>query len=207
MQRQVQADGLQALFIDTVPAFHSTARHALRCSWFALVLGATLAAHSLPHAHASDKDGSFSAGVNIRASTSPERLALPHFPGAVPHVEKDNEKPGATIAAWGGVFGLQLQVMKLRSSASPEIVARWYHEQLSRLGPLLDCSHGAAAAPPTLPDRKVDKQLLRCGDDRPGPGGALYKLGTRADARVVLVKPADGGSRIELVRIQLKNVD
>ena len=171
------------------------------------MLGATLAAHSLSHAHASDKDGSFSAGVNIRGSTSPEKLALPYFPGAVSYVEKDDEKPGATITAWGGVFGLQLQVMKLRSSAGPEIVAQWYHEQLSRLGPLLDCSRGAAADPPTLPDKKAEKQLLRCGDDRPEPGGALYKLGTRADARVVSVKPADGGSRIQLVRIQLKNVD
>ena len=190
-----------------MPAFHPTARPALRCPWFVWVLGEALAAHSLPHAHASDKDGSFSAGVNIRASTSPEKLALPYFPGAVPHVEKGDEKPGATIAAWGGVFGLQLQVMKLRSSTSPEIVARWYHEQLSRLGPLLDCSHGAAADLPTLPDKNADRQLLRCGDDRPEPGGALYKLGTRTDTRVVSVKPADGGSRIELVRIQLKNAD
>lgn len=185
-------------------ASSATSRAALRFSLPAVLLCAALCAH------ANDKDGSFSAGLNIKASTSPATLGLPYYPGAVPHVEKSDDKPGATIAAWGGVFGLQLQAMKLRSNASPEAVAQWYHEQLTRLGPVLDCSQGKAADPPPLPDKQADKQLLRCGDDRPEPGGALYKLGTRADARVVAVKPgepAEGGSRIALVRIQLKNID
>jgi hypothetical protein len=185
-------------------ATRAALRPARLASLLVLLLGAALSAH------AADKDGSFSAGLNIQPTATPEKLGLPYYPGAVPHVEKGDEKPGATIAAWGGVFGLQLQAMKLRSNASPQTVAQWYHEQLARLGPVLDCSQGKAADPPPLPDKKADQQLLRCGDDRPEPGGALYKLGTRADARVVAVKPGEpgeGGSRIALVRIQLKNFD
>lgn len=179
-------------------------RSALRLSLLAVLLGSALGAH------ANDKDGGFSAGLSIQATATPEKLGLPYYPGAVPHVEKDDDKPGASITAWGGLFGLQLQAMKLKSNASPELVAQWYLEQLKRLGPVLDCSQGQAADPPPLPDKKADKQLLRCGDDRPEPGGALYKLGTRADARVVAVEPAEagkGGSRISLVRIQLRNAD
>lgn len=187
-------------------ALCATSFTGLRFSLAALLLSAAFGAH----ANGNDNDGSFLVGLNIQASTSPQKLGLPYYPGAVPHVTKGDEKPGAGIVAWGGFFGLQLQAMKLRSSASPEAVAQWYHAELARLGPVLDCSQGKAADPPALPDKKADKQVLRCGDDRPEPGGALYKLGTRADARVVSVKPgepAQGGSRIALVRIQLKNVD
>lgn len=184
-----------------MPALRCARRFSLLTLFVGIALGTALGAR------ASDKDGSLSAGLSIQAKATPEKLGLPYYPSAVPHAEKDDEKPGASITAWGGLFGLQLHTMKLKSNASPEAVAQWYREQLARLGPVLDCSQGKAADPPPLPDKQADKQVLRCGDDRPEPGGALYKLGTRADTRVVAVKPGADGSRIELVRIQLRNAD
>lgn len=186
---------------DTMTELHATLRRAL----LAAMLGAALGAQAAEPAGSADSG--FSAGLNIQAKVSPEQLALPYYPGALPWVEKEDDKPGASIGAWGGLFGLQLHAMKLKSTASPDTVAQWYREQLSRLGPVLDCSHGRAADPPPLPDKKADKKLLRCGDDRAPAGGALYKLGTRADARVVSIAPLDGGTRIALVRVTVKGDD
>lgn len=174
-----------------------------------LALAAATLAPALP-AHAAEaagKDEGFSAGLTLRETSTPEQMGLPAYPGAQPYAEGKDDKPGVTLGAWGGLFGLQLQALKLRSGDNADTVARWYFTQLSRLGPVLDCSRGAAADPPPLPDKKADKKLLRCGDDRPAPGGALYKVGTRADARVVAVTPQEAGARIALVRIRVKNED
>lgn len=174
-----------------------------------LALAAATLAPALP-AHATEptgKDEGFSAGLTLRETSTPEQMGLPAYPGAQPYSEGKDDKPGLTLGAWGGLFGLQVQALKLRSNENADTVARWYVTQLSRLGPVLDCSRGAAADPPPLPDKKADKKLLRCGDDRPSPGGALYKVGTRANARVVGITPHEAGARITLVRIQLKNED
>jgi hypothetical protein len=169
----------------------------------ALGLAAALGAHAGDKPKAAASEG-FSAGLTIREIASPDQMGLPAYPGARTYTESKDDKPGVTLGAWGGAFGLHVHALKLQSADKPEAVARWYLAQLQGLGPVLDCSQGPAADPPPLPDKQADKKLLRCGDDRPKPGGALYKVGSRADSRVVAVSPAEGGSRIALVRVQVK---
>jgi hypothetical protein len=149
-------------------------------------------------------DRGFSAGVSIQPTVRPEQLGLPVFPGATPLREQGERHAGASIGAWGGPFGMEVHALKLRSREPVETVARWYREAMASQGRLLDCSHGKQAEPPPSDDKSADRQALRCGDDQPGPGGALFKLGTRNNLRVIALEPLAEGTRISLVRVAFR---
>lgn len=159
---------------------------------------------------ASTAEEGFSAGISVKPATTLEKLGLPAYPGATPYAEPgdDGQKAGASIGVNFGLFGVQVNAMKLRSGDGVEAVAAWYRQQLPRLGPVLDCSANGPADPPPLPDKQADKQVLRCGSDRAKPGAALFKLGQRAQQRIVAIeKLAAGGTKLTLVRVDTRGVD
>ncbi|RVU45190.1 hypothetical protein [Rubrivivax rivuli] len=180
-------------------------------SLLAALLLCTLPAHAQTSGKpASAAEEGFSAGISVKSGTTFEKLGLPGYPGATPHADpgEDGQKSGASIGVNFGVFGVQVNTLKLRSSDSVEAVAAWYREQLPRLGPVLDCSANGPADPAPLPDKQADKQVLRCGSDRAKPGAALFKLGQRAQQRIVAIeKLAAGGTRLTLVRVDTRGVD
>jgi len=148
-----------------------------------------------------DRDG-FSAGLSVQPRASATDIGLPVYPGATPERERDDDSDGATISLWGGPFGMDLRVVKLRSADSADTVSRFYRDALERQGRLVDCSRDA---PPEAPAPAASgTKLLRCGSDRGKPGGHLYKLGVPGGVRIVAIEPADGGSRIQLVRLLLR---
>lgn len=153
-------------------------------------------------------DEGFSAGLSVQPRASAGELGLPLYPGAVPERDRDGDSEGATISLWGGPFGMDLRVLKLKSSDGVDAVSRYYRDALARQGRVVDCSRDAAPEPVSA-EAEGDGKLMRCGKDRAKPGGFLYKLALPGGVRMVAIEPAaDGsGSRIQLVRLLLRGAD
>jgi hypothetical protein len=164
----------------------------------ALVLGAHPAGMAL--ADASKPADGFSAGLEVRKLANVAEIGLPVYPGAVPRKDADDEG-GASLGLWGGIFGIRLQVVKLQSADGADVVAAWYRHALSGMGRLVDCSAGA---PPPAPATQTPQKLLGCGSDRPPPGSALFKVGLPNHVRIVNIEPMGSGSRLQLVRLQVR---
>lgn len=154
-------------------------------------------------AFAAEKSEGFSAGLNVQPRATLTDIGLPGYPGATPDKDDRDDSEGASIQLWGGLFGMQLHVMKLRSNDAPEAVARFYRDAMARQGPVVDCTPaGTAAEPPPAPASQP--KLLRCDKDRAKAGGFLYKVGLPGGVRMVSVEPTGRGSRIQLVRLMIK---
>jgi len=164
------------------------------------VLAVLVASAALAAEPASSGAG-FSAGLTVRPGASAGDIGLPVYPGATPWREDGEDSPGAGINLWGGAFGLQLFVLKLRAPDNVDNVARFYREAMSRQGRLIDCSAGTPAEPPPAAG---DSKLLRCDSDRAKPGGRLFKVGLPGGVRMVAIEPAGGGSKVQLLRLMLR---
>jgi len=144
----------------------------------------------------------FSAGLSVQPRSSAADIGLPLYPGATPERDADGDSEGATISLWGGAFGLDLAVMKLRSSDSVEAVSRYYRDAMARQGRVVDCSRGA---PPEAAPAASDGKLLRCDSNERGkPGAFVFKLALPGGVRVAAIEPAPGGSRIQLLRLMVR---
>jgi hypothetical protein len=145
------------------------------------------------------------AGAGLQMSTTPtaEDLDLPLYAGATVRRDAGDDGHGVNLSLWGESIGFKLAVAKYHSADAVEPVAGFYREALARFGPVLDCSvprpKPAAAA--------ADSKVLACNaEDKAGPGGRLYKAGTKDNQRVVNLKPAaDGrGTDLDLVRVEAR---
>lgn len=174
-------------------------------------LAALLLAVAAAAAHADGNNEGFSAGLSVQPRASAADIGLPLYPGAVP--ERDRRDGGedgdsASISLWGGPFGMDLHVMKLRSGDSAEVVSRFYRDAMQRQGRLVDCSRDGPADPPVSAATSEAGKLMRCGNDRAQDGAFLFKLARPGGVRMVAIEPAPGGgSRIQLVRLLLRGAD
>jgi hypothetical protein len=146
--------------------------------------------------------GGFSAGLSVQPNVSAADIGLPLYPGATLWRERNDDGPGASINLWGGVFGLQLHVLKLRSADSVDTVAAYYRDAMAQQGRVVDCGPGAAPEPAA--PASGDAKLLRCGKDRAKPGSQLYKVGLPGGVRMVAIEPYEGGSKVQLLRLMLR---
>lgn len=141
----------------------------------------------------------FSMGIEGHARTAAADVGLPVYTGAVPFEEKDDDKAAVSLGAWAGRFGLQIDAMKFRATASPERVAAFYAKALGRYGEVLDCREPANRVKPPK-----DSDRLSCESSAPKPGEFEYRVGTARSFRVVSVKPEGDGSRFDMARIDLR---
>lgn len=148
-------------------------------------------------AFAGDKD--FSMGVEGHARTEAADVGLPVYAGAVPFDEGGGDKAAVTLGAWAGRFGLKVDAMKFRTSASPERVAAFYAKALGRYGDLLDCRDPAARVKPPK-----DSDKLSCDGQEPKAGDYEYRVGTAKSFRVVSVKRDGEGTRFDMARVDLR---
>lgn len=158
---------------------------------------AALATLTLATAHAGE-DGGFSAGLQANSRTTPADVGLPVFSGAVAFTESKDDKPGASLGAWVGAFGLQIHALKYRVASSPAAVAAFYAKELARYGAVLDCRDPAARVNPPKEDER-----LRC-DNAPKAGDFEYRVGTARNFRVVSVRQDGEATRFDMARIELR---
>ena len=144
----------------------------------------------------------FSAGLSVQPTATAADIGLPLYPGAKPWRESGDEGPGATLALWGGAFGMQLKALKLRTPDKVDDVARYYRDAMAHYGKVVDCSAGAPREPE--PARR-DDSTLRCGSgDKPPAGAQHYKVGAPRAMRIVTVEPVAGGTQVQLVYLQIR---
>lgn len=150
-------------------------------------------------ARAQEKD---SAGLIVSGNASAKEVGLPIYPGAKPHREKDNDSPAAQIGMWGSSFGFKLAVMKMESGDAPDKIAEFYKKALARYGKVLNCSEGPAES--SGKDKSGSSNSLDCGDDKPDPGGMLFKAGTKEKQHIVGIKPNGQGSVFQLAYVEAR---
>lgn len=144
----------------------------------------------------------FKAGIELREQASAADVGLPAYPGARQQRDKDEDKAALRLDLWGGAYGFRLVVAKFAADAEPDKVASFYRAALAQFGPVLDCS---AAVPRAPAASSAAPGQLSCGDDRPRPGGQLYKAGTPQRQRVVSLQPAGAGqTHFQLVLVETK---
>ena len=171
------------------------------------LLAAMLLCMPPAHAQASSKPASaaeegFSAGISVKPGTTFEKLGLPGYPGATPYADpgEDSQKTGASIGVNFGFFGVQVNTLKLRSGDSVDTVSTWYREQLSRLGPVLDCSANGPADPPAAA-RQASRQAGAAAAAATGPNRVRHcsSWGNAPQQRIVAIeKLAAGGTKLTL---------
>lgn len=165
-----------------------------RMRFFSPILVAALFAIPALAQKEPEKDG---AGIVVSGKASSSDVGLPFYPGSAPHKDDSNDSQAARLGLWGGGSGFKLAVVKMDSADSPEKVAAFYKKALAKYGKVLDCTYASAT-----PDaNKKDSNTLTCGDDKPDPGGMLFKAGSKEKQHIVSIKPNGSGSSYDLVAL------
>lgn len=149
------------------------------------------------------KDGKDAGGLVISAQATAKEAGLPLYPGSRPHKDEKNDSSAAKLGLWGSTFGFKLVVLKMESNDSPEKVAAFYQKALGKYGKVLDCTNN----PPGTDgkDKKSGSHELTCQDDRPDPGGRMFKAGTKEKQHIVGITPNGTGSLFQLVYLEARD--
>ncbi|WP_343631986.1 hypothetical protein [Roseateles sp.] len=181
-----------------VPALAVSVRVGLASAAMALALSAC--AQTAPPPPPAPSSDSFSAGISFDAKAVDKDLQVPVYPGATPMIEHKDDKSGVTMSLWGGLFGMSVSAGKFQSRDDVDSVGRYYRKALTRYGTLLDCGD-----PQVARGKPKDGGPMTCDDDKPEPGGQLYKVGQAKNFRVVAIKPLqDGTTQIAIARVQFR---
>jgi hypothetical protein len=167
-----------------------------------LVVVSWVGAAGVPSARAQEKD---SAGLIVSGNASAKEVGLPIYPGAKPHKDKDNDSPAAQVGLWGSSFGFKMAVMKMESGDAPDKIAEFYKKALAKYGKVLNCSGASTGS--SGKDKSGSSNSLDCGDDKPDPGGMLFKAGAKEKQHIVGIKPNGQGSLFQLVYVEARGGD
>jgi hypothetical protein len=170
-----------------------------RISAWAAILVAALLLAAAPVRAQDDKSAGPHRSIGFVAGdeATAEDVGLRIYPGARPHKDKDDDSPAARLGAWAGSSGFKLAVLKMESGDPPAKIAAFYRKELTRYGPVLDCTDPPAQNKPAV----KDSHQLTCGDDKPEKGGWLFKSGTKEEQRAVGVQPNGSGTLFQLVYV------
>jgi|HubBroStandDraft_6_1064221.scaffolds.fasta_scaffold62936_2 hypothetical protein len=188
--------------------FGRTSRIASRCALAGIVLAGIipLAVGQEQKDNSKDKDFSVTvqgpntdAGLIVSARATAKEVGLPIYPRSTPYKEqnKDDDSPAAKLGLWGSSFGFKLVVLKMESKDAPRKIADYYTKALAKYGTVLDCTN----APP---QQEKDEKKLTCGDDKPDPGGMLFKAGTAEKQHIVEVLPKGNGAQFKLLYVEAR---
>ncbi len=150
------------------------------------------------------KDGSDS-GLVISAQATAKEAGLPVYPGARPHKDQGEDSSAAKVGLWGKSSGFKLVVLKMESDDPPAKVASFYRKALAKYGTVLDC--GDTSTPESQKEKNGSSGSLSCEDDRPDPGGMLFKAGSREKQHIVGIKPNGTGAVFALIYLEDRGQD
>ena len=171
----------------------TTLRLSARAWLLASMIVLAVSAVAARRAAAQDEKG---AGIVVSGEATASDVGLPIYPGAKPYKKTESDSEAGRASAWFGGFGLKIAGMQMQSSDSAQKVAEFYRKALGKYGKVLDCTDNAT--------RQDDSgNALACGDDKPDPGGMLFKAGTKKDQHLVAIDPHGSGSTFSLVYLRL----
>lgn len=148
------------------------------------------------------KDGKDAGGLVVSAQATAKEAGLPLYPGSRSHKDEKDDSAAAKLGLWGSTFGFKLIVLKMESNDSAEKVAAFYQKALGRYGKVLDCTNNPRGAEDK--DKKSGSHELTCQDDRPDPGGKMFKSGTKEKQHIVGITPNGTGSLFQLVYLEAR---
>ncbi|MFL6577242.1 MAG: hypothetical protein ACJ8MR_11545 [Povalibacter sp.] len=93
--------------------------------------------------------------------------------------------------------------MKMETPDSPEKVAHFYRQALTRYGTVLECS-GHAKQHASARESNSKDDALECDSEDQDAHELVYKVGTQGDQRIVAIKPHNAGARFSLVRVDVR---
>jgi hypothetical protein len=142
------------------------------------------------------------AGLIVSARATAKEVGLPIYPGSTPYKEqkKNDDSPAANLGLWGSSFGFRLVILKMESKDTPKKIADYYAKALAKYGTVLDCTNNAGTQ--QAKDEKSEK--LTCGEDKPDPGGMLFKAGTAQKQHIVAVQPKGNGAEFKLLYVEAR---
>lgn len=154
----------------------------------------------IPRASAqeSDKD---TVGLIASSQATAKDVGLPIYPHSKPHIDNSDQSQAARLGLWGGGSGFKLVVMKMESADSPDKLAKFYKNALAKYGKVLDCSNPQPASGDKDKNTNSSSTALTCDDEKPDPGGLLFKSGTKEMQHLVAIQPNDKGSLYQLVAV------
>lgn len=178
-------------------------RHAFHGAILGLLLFA--APHLSAQSQGDSKD-QISFGFSLGKSATPKDVGLPWYPGAQRHKDDPDDSSSVQLSFNSGSSDFKLAVLKLDSPDSPEKVAAFYRQALSKYGKILECT--ASTKTSEKHDDSKTSLKLTCDSDKPKNGGLELKSGTGHDQHIVGVESSGAGTLIQLVYIKLpKDVD
>jgi len=183
-------------------------RIAIALAGMLVLAGSSLRAHAqAPKDTAKDKEISVTfqgkdtdAGLIVSARATAKEVGLPIYPGAIPHLDKDDDSSAAKLGMWGSSFGFKLVVLKMESKDAPRKIAEFYQKALAKYGTVLDCTNATR----TRNDRDDKSDTLTCDDDQPEKGGMLFKAGTKERQHIVGVQPNGPGTVFQLLYVEAR---
>ncbi|MFL6620436.1 MAG: hypothetical protein ACJ8MH_17650 [Povalibacter sp.] len=137
-------------------------------------------------ANDADSEGKFELGLTISDDAHPADVGLPKYPGSKPYKENDESGSGANIGFSSPLFGLKVAAMKMETPDSPEKVAHFYRQALTRYGTVLECS-GHAKQHASARESNSKDDALECDSEDQDAHELVYKVGSLGDQRIVAI--------------------
>jgi hypothetical protein len=146
--------------------------------------------------------------VKTNDAATAEGLGMPVYPGAQ-LLKKDKDDESADVEMSFGNFQMRVKTVSYRTGDSTGKVEAFYRSGLRRFGDVIACRDNRPVGAPARTqegltcDNSDDKQSHNSVDDRPDKGALELKAGSRQHQHIVAVQAEGGGTKIELVALDL----
>jgi hypothetical protein len=149
-------------------------------------------------------------GLHVSDGADVREVGLSVYPGAKPKPKDDSgdEKSANVNLSLGGI-GLKVVAVEYLSDDPPDKILAYYTTQLKKYGKVLQCAGTGTSADIHIgkSDKDSDSDELTCGDSKDKGSGTELKAGSKANQRIVSVKPNGKGSDFALVYVRTHGKD
>ncbi|QHN02036.1 hypothetical protein FTO74_00550 [Granulicella sp. WH15] len=132
------------------------------------------------------------------------------YPGAQPVKKAHDEEGAADVNMSFGRFSLRVKAATYRTTDSPEKVQTFYRTSLAKFGSILTCSGDKPVGTPTRTPEGLtcdhdsgNHVVVNANEGKPETGKINLKVGSRQHQHIVSIRPENGGTRFELVALDL----
>jgi hypothetical protein len=186
--------------------------------WLAALLGTAALATLLAGCRVEENKNGDSKDVNISTpfggmhvktndTDAHASIGLPGYPGAQPvKQDEDNNRSADVDMSFGG-YQLRVKVAKDRTDDPPAKVEAFYRNALKRFGDVIACRDEHFVGTPARTQQGLTCESGHNGhvniDDHAGNNKLELKTGSKQHQHIVEIEPDGGGTRIELVALDL----
>jgi hypothetical protein len=149
----------------------------------------------------------FGMHVKTNDASAPANIGLPEYPGAQPVKEDDDNNHSADVDMSFGGYQLRVKVAKDHTDDAPDKVEAFYRIAMKRFGDVIACRDDHFVGTPARTQEGLTCESGHNGhvniDDHAGNNKLELKTGSKQHQHIVEIEPDGGGTRIELVALDL----